>query len=464
MTSRWHHSMQPPSKRSSARVIFPVHTGNQEAIAGIFEKLWLQPVMIKFIYAIAIVSLAGCATSGSYTLKAQSGANLDESLKNGEIRLACELACSGAFGYNQSKMKELHNNSLWTNLALTVANIGYDEDLSYYYLGRSAEGLGYYDAAKIYYALAQNSNRCNGVINVCDGFKFPDVINQRFTIIAEIESQSIRQQALTRQQEKSYSSLSNASESSWRYKAPPPIQFNFTEVKQQSEPSDNIRNNAPEPRLQYKAQAPIQVLESLSSFFAYYNLDVSRGILSGMLKGAWSDDTKAIDNGLQQVKSQVRQPQRGDRRAARQANKSGIESLRNNDIAEAVRQLTHAANADPGDQEIVNNLAMALHKANHLDDAHLAALAALTLSPERTLAWFEMATILADEGKSDAAVSAFLIAYRFSKGQQKTIESLLAVSQDISQTPQVRQAAHQAVIRIQEKSPKRPLITDGNTG
>jgi hypothetical protein len=50
----------------------------------------------------------------------------------------------------------------WNGLAVRVMQIGFGSDLAYYYLGQSAQGLGYHNAAIAYYstsyAIAQGGN------------------------------------------------------------------------------------------------------------------------------------------------------------------------------------------------------------------------------------------------------------------------------------------------------------------
>ncbi|MBB3009991.1 hypothetical protein [Cupriavidus alkaliphilus] len=55
--------------------------------------------------------------------------------------------------------------------------IEFNYNLSYFYLGRAAEGLGYEAAAETYYLLAANTHQC---VKYCDGFVFPRDINLRF--------------------------------------------------------------------------------------------------------------------------------------------------------------------------------------------------------------------------------------------------------------------------------------------
>jgi hypothetical protein len=59
-------------------------------------------------------------------------------------------------------------------LAKGVIQVGYSDDLTYYYLGRAAEGLGHLDAARTYYKLSNASRtKCASIINNCDGIKLP---------------------------------------------------------------------------------------------------------------------------------------------------------------------------------------------------------------------------------------------------------------------------------------------------
>ena len=61
---------------------------------------------------------------------------------------------------------------------MLVMQIGYVNDLTYYYLGRAAEGLGYRDAAKTYYQISErltvSGKACNGEgATSCNGEVFP---------------------------------------------------------------------------------------------------------------------------------------------------------------------------------------------------------------------------------------------------------------------------------------------------
>lgn len=143
----------------------------------------MSRVINLIIYALVLI-IAGCASRGSHTINGNKITNIQESLSKGEIRLTCNTACSYTWGANRREMKLLYENELWEDLASTVARIGFRSDQTYYYLGRSAEGLGYIDASRKYYKLAKSSFKCDGVFNNCDGLVFPLMLDERLKIVA----------------------------------------------------------------------------------------------------------------------------------------------------------------------------------------------------------------------------------------------------------------------------------------
>lgn len=72
-----------------------------------------------------------------------------QSFKDGTLQLDCKN-CSLKFYMNQSDFKKLHDNQDWRNLAQQIIKVGYDFDLSYYYLAKAAKGLGLIESSKKY--------------------------------------------------------------------------------------------------------------------------------------------------------------------------------------------------------------------------------------------------------------------------------------------------------------------------
>lgn len=77
-----------------------------------------------------------------------------ESFKQGTIELTCKN-CSLKFYMNQSDFKKLHDQQDWRGLAQNVIKVGYEFDLSYYYLAQAAKGLGFVEPAKVYFRKAK---------------------------------------------------------------------------------------------------------------------------------------------------------------------------------------------------------------------------------------------------------------------------------------------------------------------
>lgn len=106
-----------------------------------------------------------------------SVSSFNQAFLNGEIRLDCQLLCSMQFGASSSDMHQLYLKQRWHELSREVIEIGFNQDIAYYYLGRAAEGLGKTKAAEIYYLLSQSAPRC--ILGGCMGLSFPEVVTDR---------------------------------------------------------------------------------------------------------------------------------------------------------------------------------------------------------------------------------------------------------------------------------------------
>jgi SH3 domain-containing protein len=99
---------------------------------------------------------------------------LYDSLISGNAQLDCRLACVSTWVRVLPQLNILHHKAEWKQLAFETLRIGFETDLSWYYLGRAAEGLEATDAAKVYYqksiAAYTNKRRCS----TCNGLTFPE--------------------------------------------------------------------------------------------------------------------------------------------------------------------------------------------------------------------------------------------------------------------------------------------------
>src|SRR5690606_32800869 len=76
-----------------------------------------------------------------------------ERFRQGVFELDCS-SCGLSFALNQGEYRQLHDNQDWRLLAQEVMKNGYKLDLAYFYLAKAAQGLGYDEAAGIYFARA----------------------------------------------------------------------------------------------------------------------------------------------------------------------------------------------------------------------------------------------------------------------------------------------------------------------
>ncbi len=102
-----------------------------------------------------------------------------ERFRSGEAVLECEN-CALSFSNRADKLKTLDESGDWESLAREVLDVGYSQDIAWYYLGRAAEGQGLRDAARRYYQHAVNLARhkdthCKGMFtDICNGVRLPE--------------------------------------------------------------------------------------------------------------------------------------------------------------------------------------------------------------------------------------------------------------------------------------------------
>ena len=94
-----------------------------------------------------------------------------ERFKRGETIFDCRLQCSLAYERRKADWKRLHGQRQWRDLAVSVLQVGYENDLSYFMLGEAASGLGLKEAARKYYRRALDSGAQYGCREECEGFE-----------------------------------------------------------------------------------------------------------------------------------------------------------------------------------------------------------------------------------------------------------------------------------------------------
>jgi predicted Zn-dependent protease len=99
-----------------------------------------------------------------------------ERFKQGEARLECD-SCSLKFSMAKDELQTLHRKGDWERLARQVLDLGYTQDISWYYLGAAAEGLGLTGPARRYFINAEElakhkHTRCDqGLMDLCGGVR-----------------------------------------------------------------------------------------------------------------------------------------------------------------------------------------------------------------------------------------------------------------------------------------------------
>ena len=124
------------------------------------------------LLAAGCLGLAACA--GQAPL---SPADAVASLRSGRALLSCREPCLAEWQRVEPEAAKFDAAARWTDLAVLVLQAGYQDDLTLYYLGRAAEGLGLPGAAASYYRqsarFSGTSNSCQNMSRLCGGVVLP---------------------------------------------------------------------------------------------------------------------------------------------------------------------------------------------------------------------------------------------------------------------------------------------------
>jgi hypothetical protein len=125
------------------------------------------------LFALFCLAVAGCAARPAAVTPEQGMALLP----TGEPVLRCRAACVAQWRAAEPQAVRLEREGRWRELAWLVLSVGYQDDLTLYYLGRAAAGLGYPVGALSYYRqsqqLAGTSLSCRFASGLCGGLDLP---------------------------------------------------------------------------------------------------------------------------------------------------------------------------------------------------------------------------------------------------------------------------------------------------
>ena len=142
---------------------------------------------LRAVIGLILLFLCGCAVSGGDNRYANmERPELLAQLQLGRSVLRCREPCLPAWRDAQPRAARLDAASQWGDLAALVMRTEYQDDLSLYYLGRAAEGLGFYPAAVSYYRqsmeLSGTSISCANLSRLCGGVVLPADAARRLSI------------------------------------------------------------------------------------------------------------------------------------------------------------------------------------------------------------------------------------------------------------------------------------------
>ncbi|HVC52849.1 MAG TPA: hypothetical protein VND87_12590 [Stellaceae bacterium] len=134
--------------------------------------------------------LAACSTPPAAPISTGQTVAL---IPTGAPVLRCREACLQPWRTAQPEAADLLRRGRWRDLAALLVRVGYQDDLSLYYLARAAQGMGYPDAAAKYYrqsiALSGTAISCVNLSRQCGGLALPRAAEMR---LAEIARRPIR--------------------------------------------------------------------------------------------------------------------------------------------------------------------------------------------------------------------------------------------------------------------------------
>lgn len=133
----------------------------------------------RMLFASLFLVCSGCPTV--VHIDQTNAASIAKSFAAGTIELNLTLIDHDNY---RAKTRELYAAKDWEYLAKAVIEGGSNQDIDWFYLGRSAEELKLYMAAKSYYTKGISAKfKCDKIPTGCDGFSFPRDINARMKVL-----------------------------------------------------------------------------------------------------------------------------------------------------------------------------------------------------------------------------------------------------------------------------------------
>jgi len=139
-------------------------------------------------------------------------------------------------------------------------------------------------------------------------------------------------------------------------------------------------------------------------------------------------------------------PQHKNRQDARRLNEQALELFRQGKYTQSAEVFRNAHEKDPGDIEIYNNLGQAQLEAGRLKDAETTINAVLRYSPERGVAYYNLAQIRARQNRKEEALDCLAALWEVSRDRNKTL-GVLKNRVDNKTTPESERSVIEIFLR-----------------
>jgi hypothetical protein len=149
-----------------------------------------QSLLGAILFVVTLIGIS-CASPKYATVTPELHSQFIRDLKVGNLNLDCDTPeCYLSWGEHRNELISSYNSRQWEPLAELVMKIGYGQDLAYYFLGMSAEGLGYHEAALKYYRQSGTTSgdsrklhHCRETVRGCGGLELASVLPQRIAAV-----------------------------------------------------------------------------------------------------------------------------------------------------------------------------------------------------------------------------------------------------------------------------------------
>ena len=151
------------------------------------------PSRLALLIALTLTLTATSCANKPPTSQSDSDQQLMARFAAGASVLDCEGPCSAAYVYNQRDIWTRYDSQDWQGLALAILHTRWRRDITYFFLGSAAQGLGFPEAADRYYRIAATLatgpraiDKCASIYELCGSLSLPRDIYPPLTAVDEL--------------------------------------------------------------------------------------------------------------------------------------------------------------------------------------------------------------------------------------------------------------------------------------